>query len=163
MSGKTPTTSISHSDTHRIFVRGADLGEELIGHLTFTEMFCFELTGRRPTRGKTALLDAVMVTLMEHGLTPSAIATRLVYHSAPENLQGAVAAGLLGVDSTFIGTMEGCAALLEEIRTAPEGMPARARRWTPPTAGTSRSTPPAPSPPCSARSACRNPSCAAWP
>ena len=127
MSGNTPTTSISHSDAHRIFVRGADLVEELIGHLTFTEMFYFELTGRRPTRGQTALLDAVMVTLMEHGLTPSAIATRLIYHSAPENLQGAVAAGLLGVGSTFIGTMEGCAALLEEIRTAPEGMQARAR------------------------------------
>jgi citrate synthase len=127
MSGNTPTTSISHSDAHRIFVRGADLVEELIGRLTFSEMFYFELTGRRPTRGQTALLDAVMVTLMEHGLTPSAIATRLIYHSAPENLQGAVAAGLLGVGSTFIGTMEGCAALLEEIRTAPEGMPARAR------------------------------------
>jgi citrate synthase len=122
-----PTTSISHSDAQHVFVRGADLVEELIGHLTFTEMFYFELTGRRPTRGQTALLDAVMVTLMEHGLTPSAIATRLIYHSAPENLQGAVAAGLLGVGSTFIGTMEGCAALLEEIRAAPEGMARRAR------------------------------------
>ena len=122
-----PTTSISHSDAQHVFVRGADLVEELIGHLTFTEMFYFELTGRRPTRGQTALLDAVMVTLMEHGLTPSAIATRLIFHSAPENLQGAVAAGLLGVGSTFIGTMEGCAALLEEIRAAPEGMAQRAR------------------------------------
>lgn len=127
MTPSTPTTSISHSDAHRIFVRGADLVEELIGKLTFTEMFYFELTGRRPTQGQTALLDAVMVTLMEHGLTPSAIATRLIYHSAPENLQGAVAAGLLGVGSTFIGTMEGCAALLEEIRYAPEGTAARAR------------------------------------
>lgn len=127
MSTKAPTTSISHSDAHRIYVRGADLVEELIGQLSFTEMFYFELTGQRPTRGQTALLDAVMVTLMEHGLTPSAITTRLIYHSAPENLQGAVAAGLLGVGSTFIGTMEGCAALLEEIRQAPEGMAARAR------------------------------------
>lgn len=127
MTSQAPTTAISHSDAHRIFVRGADLVEELIGHLSFTEMFYFELTGRRPTPGQTALLDAVMVTLMEHGLTPSAIATRLIYHSAPENLQGAVAAGLLGVGSTFIGTMEGCAALLEEIRSAPEGMAGRAR------------------------------------
>lgn len=127
MTSQAPTTAISHSDAHRIFVRGADLVEELIGHLSFTEMFYFELTGRRPTPGQTALLDAVMVTLMEHGLTPSAIATRLIYHSAPENLQGAVAAGLLGVGSTFIGTMEGCAALLEEILSAPEGMAGRAR------------------------------------
>ena len=122
----TPTTAISRSDEHSIFVRGADLVHELIGQLTFTQMFYFQVTGRRPTAAQTALLDAVMVTLMEHGITPSVIATRLIYHSAPENLQGAVAAGLLGVGSTFIGTMEGCAALLDEIRAAPEGAAARA-------------------------------------
>jgi citrate synthase len=127
MSKKTPSTSLSRSDAQHIFIRGADLVNELIGQLTFTEMFYFELTGRRPSPGQTALLDAVLVTLMEHGLTPSAIATRLTYHSAPENLQGAVAAGLLGVGSTFIGTMEGCSALLEEIRLAPEGMSVHAR------------------------------------
>lgn len=127
MDRPTPTTSLSHSDAQRIFVRGANLVDELIGRVSFTEMFYLELTGRRPAPAQTALLDAVMVTLMEHGLTPSAIATRLIYDSAPENLQGAVAAGLLGVGSTFIGTMEGCAALLAEIREAPEGAPARAR------------------------------------
>src|SRR6476619_3831244 len=104
-----PTTSIATSDAKRILIRGVDLVDELIGNVSFTEMFLLQLTGKRPPAAHVRILDAVLVTLMEHGITPSVIATRLIYHSAPEALQSAVAAGLLGVGSTFIGTMEGCA------------------------------------------------------
>ncbi len=123
----TPTTAIARSDKDQIFIRGFNLVDELIGELSFTEMFMLELTGERPSAMQTKVLDTVLVTLMEHGLTPSAIATRLIYHSAPDALQSAVAAGLLGVGPTFIGTMEGCALLLQEILDAPEGQEARAR------------------------------------
>ena len=122
-----PTTSISHSTIDKIYVRGSDLVDDLIGEMTFTEMILFHLTGKRPSKGHTMVMDAVLVTLMEHGITPSVIATRLIFHSAPDSLQSAVAAGLLGVGTTFIGTMEGCAKFLEEILSAPEGAQARAR------------------------------------
>jgi len=125
--GAAPTTSIARSTIDKIYVRGADLVDELIGELTFTEMILFHLTGQRPSRTQTVVLDAVLVTLMEHGITPSVIATRLIYHSAPDSLQSSIAAGLLGVGTTFIGTMEGCAALLQEILEAPEGAQPRAR------------------------------------
>ena len=114
-----PTTKIAHHTADAIYVRGANLVDDLIGKLTFTEMMYFQLLGERPTPAQTKILDAVLVTLMEHGLTPSAIASRLIYDSCPEAIQAAVAAGLLGVGSTFIGTMEGCAANLEEILAAP--------------------------------------------
>jgi len=113
-----PTTHIAHHTPEAISVRGTDLVSELIGKVSFTEMMFFQITGERPTRAQVALLDAVLVTLMEHGLTPSAIAARLIYVSAPEALQAAVAAGLLGVGSTFIGTMEQAAQLIEEILLA---------------------------------------------
>jgi len=116
---KKPTTKIAHHTTEAIYIRGASLVDDLIGKLTFTEMMYFQLLGVRPTPAQTKILDAVLVTLMEHGLTPSAIATRLIYDSCPEAVQAAVAAGLLGVGSTFIGTMEGCAKNLEEILAAP--------------------------------------------
>jgi len=122
-----PTTGIAFSTPDRIVVDGADLVEDLIGQVGFTEMILRHLLRKKPERAQVVLLDAVLVTLMEHGLTPSAIVTRLTYDAAPEALQSAVAAGLLGVGSTFIGTMEGCSALIEEMLAAPEGVEARAR------------------------------------
>ena len=122
-----PSTKIAHHTTQAIYVRGANLVDDLIGKLSFTEMMYFQLLGTKPTPAQTRILDAVLVTLMEHGLTPSVIVSRLIYDSAPEAVQAAVAAGLLGVGSTFIGTMEGCAANLEEILSAPEGEAARAK------------------------------------
>ncbi|HUK03991.1 MAG TPA: citryl-CoA lyase [Burkholderiales bacterium] len=122
-----PTTRIARHTAQAIFVRGASLVDELIGKLTFTEMMYFQLMGARPAPAQTRILDAVLVTLMEHGITPSSIVSRLIYDSCPEGVQAAIAAGLLGVGSTFIGTMEGCAANLEEMLAAPEGEAARAR------------------------------------
>lgn len=113
-----PTTSIATSTAEDVFVRDKSLCRELIGKLTFTEMIYFQVLGRLPTRAQTELVDACLVTLMEHGLTPSAVATRLVYSSGPEAMQAAVAAGLLAVASRFVGTTEGCGALLKRIVAA---------------------------------------------
>lgn len=115
------TTSIATSTAEDVFVRGKSLTKDLIGKLTFTEMTILQITGKMPSEGQTAVVDACLVTLMEHGLTPSVLASRLVYSSAPEAMQAGVAAGLLAVGSVFVGTVEGCAALLEEIAAAPEG------------------------------------------
>jgi citrate synthase len=112
------TTAIATSTRDDIFVRGKSLCHELLGQLGFTQMMCFQILGRVPAAGETAVIDACLVALMEHGFTPSAIATRLVYSSAPEAVQGAVAAGLLGVGSRFVGTVEGCARLLRRIVAA---------------------------------------------
>jgi citrate synthase len=113
-----PATSIATHTAEDVFVRGRSLCRDLVGKMTFTEMTFFHVTGRAPTPAQTAMVDACLVTLMEHGLTPSAIAARLVYSSAPEALQSGVAAGLLAVGSAFVGTVEGCAALLERIAAA---------------------------------------------
>ncbi len=122
-----PSTKIAHHTTEAITIRGVNLVDDLIGKLSFTEMMYFLLLGAKPTAAQTRILDAVLVTLMEHGLTPSVIVSRLIYDSCPEAVQAAVAAGLLGVGSTFIGTMEGCAANLEEILAASEGEAERAK------------------------------------
>jgi citrate synthase len=121
-----PKTHIAHHTQEAIYVRDVDLVGELIGKVSFTQMMFFQITGRRPNPAQVALLDAVLVTLMEHGITPSVIAARMIYASAPEALQSAVAAGLLGVGSTFVGSMEHAVKLLDEVLGAEEGEQARA-------------------------------------
>ena len=125
---KSQTTSIATRTAEDVFIRDKSLTRELMGGLTFTEMMIFQILGRRPGPAETAVIDVCLVTLMEHGLTPSALAARLTYSSAPEAMQAAVAAGLLGVGSLFVGTMEGCAALLERMLASEDGPEAEARR-----------------------------------
>ena len=112
---ETQTTSIATEANNDVFVRGKSLCQDLIGRLTFTEMLFFQILGRSPGAAETAMVDTCLVTLVEHGLTPSALTTRLIYSSSPDAMQGAVGAGLSGVGSLFAGTTEGCAAVLTQL------------------------------------------------
>ena len=115
-----PVTHLCYSDVDQILIRGKDLCTELVGKMSFTEMMLFHLMGGMPTPQQVVIVDAVLVTIMEHGMTPSAIAARQTYFGAPEALQGALAAGILGVGSRFAGTSGDCVKLLSEIVDAPK-------------------------------------------
>ena len=110
-----PVTELcTHTPTSMNY-RDQDLVEDLLGKRTFSEVMFMQIMGREPRAVDMRILDAVLITLMEHGFTHSAIAARMIYMSAPENLQGAVSAGLLAVGSQFVGTMENNAQLLDQI------------------------------------------------
>ena len=111
---KTLHTDIAWSTTDRITVHGYDLPRDLIGKINLGDMAFLELTGRLPNKRESNVFNAAVVTLVEHGITPSALATRLTYTGAPEAIQGAVAAGLLGLGSVFVGSIEGAARMLQE-------------------------------------------------
>jgi len=96
-------TWIGGATRDEIHVGGRDLPSEIMGRLTLTELTYLLVTRREPTPQQTNVLDAVLVSLADHGLTPSALAARLTYTGAPEAIQGAVAAGLLGAGSVFLG------------------------------------------------------------
>ena len=108
-------THIAGYDATSVTIRGKDLVTELMGKVSFTELMLLQLTGKTPTRAQSTILDAVLVTIMEHGLVPSAIVTRLTHYGAPESVQGAIVAGLLGVGDRFAGTASECSKVLEQI------------------------------------------------
>jgi len=113
-------SDLGWSNVERITVRGKDLPGEILGHLNLGDMAFLELTGRVPNAKESKIFNAMVVTLVEHGVTPSAIAARLTYLGAPEALQAAVASGLLGLGTVFVGSTEGVARLLSEGKGAKE-------------------------------------------
>ena len=107
-------SDIGWSTVERIGVHGKDLTGEILGHLNLGDMAFLGLTGRAPNPKESKIFNAMVVTLVEHGITPSAMVARLTYLGAPEALQAAVAAGLLGLGSVFVGSMEGVARILSD-------------------------------------------------
>src|SRR5688572_9282191 len=101
-----PYTAICTSDADSITVRGRDLTTEIIGKMDFTSYFWLLVTGKEPNAEQSFFLNAILCALAEHGLVPSVVAARMTYAAAPEALQGAVAAGLLGCGSVVLGSAE---------------------------------------------------------
>jgi citrate synthase len=124
VSGDYLHTDVGGSTADAITVRGHDLAGRLMGQVTFTQLAFLLVAARMPNDGETALLDAVLVSLAEHGLTPTVLAARLTHTGAPESLQGSVAAGLLGAGTVFLGVVEDTAAFLEPIVAAAGPKPA---------------------------------------
>jgi citrate synthase len=100
------STAISTSNETTILVRGRDLAQDLIGCIGFTDHFWLLLTGTLPTAAQRRILDATLVAIAEHGLVPSVQVARMTLAAAPEALQGAVAAGILGCGSVVLGSTE---------------------------------------------------------
>ena len=108
------SSSIAWSTPDKISVRGLDLPNEILGHMNLGDLAFLQLTGRKATPEESRVFNAIVITLVEHGITPSALAARMTYMGAPESLQAAVAAGLCGLGTVFVGSMEGASKMLYE-------------------------------------------------
>jgi citrate synthase len=109
------SSAISASNEATILVRGRDLTGELIGRIGFTDHFWLLVTGEMPSDAQLRVLDATLVAIAEHGLVPSVQVARMTLAAAPEALQGAVAAGLLGCGSVVLGSSEAAGQFLAAI------------------------------------------------
>ena len=108
-------SAISAANERVILVRGLDLCTDLIGRISFTEHIWLLITGQLPSAAQRMVLDATLVAIAEHGLVPSVQASRLTWAAAPEALQGAVAAGILGCGSVILGAAEASGRLLADV------------------------------------------------
>jgi len=114
-------TALGASDLKTITLLGQDLARDVMGSVGFGELAFWLATQRRPTRGEVRVFESVLAALADHGFTPTAIVTRLTYLSAPDSLQGALAAGLLGGGSRFLGVTEDTGAFLQDVLSAVPG------------------------------------------
>lgn len=122
-------TGIGTSSADAITLLGKDLADEILGKVSFGDLAFWLIAKRRPTADELVMFEAVLAALADHGFTPTAIAARLTYASAPDSLQGALAAGLLGGGSRFLGVTEDCAKFLEQHLQALETIPTAQVGW----------------------------------
>ena len=111
-------TSLGTSSGTTITLLGQDLANDLMGNVSFGELSYWLITLRRPTPQQARLFEAVLLGLADHGFTPTAIAARLTYLSAPDAIQGALAAGILGGGSRFLGVTEDTGRFLADVLAA---------------------------------------------
>src|SRR3954451_16305033 len=133
MSSHTPNggfrAGIGASETDSIMLLGHDLATELLGKISFGELAYWLIVNRRPTAGQRVMFEAVLVALADHGFTPTAIASRVTLLSAPESIQGALAAGLVGGGSRFQRVTVNAAAFLHQLIGGLEALPADDAGW----------------------------------
>ncbi|GAA3892158.1 citryl-CoA lyase [Streptomyces sp. NPDC003631] len=123
-------TALGASDLKNITLLGHDLAEDIMGSVGFGELAFWLAVQRRPSAGETRVFEAVLAALADHGFTPTAIVTRLTYLSAPDSVQGALAAGLLGGGSRFLGVTEDTGRFLHEVLESQDGaLPADEAGW----------------------------------
>ena len=107
-------TGLGKAELHRVLVRNIDLTQDILGKLSFGQMTFLMLVGRTPTEDEGRMTDAMLNVLVEHGMVGNVIAARFTVSTAPEAIQGAVAAALLGAGSVHLGSSEYCAKMLQD-------------------------------------------------
>lgn len=129
MTQPTYRTGLGVSDADSITLLGHSLADDLLGRVSFGELAFWLMAKRRPTPQQRNMFEAVLVALADHGFTPTAISARVTLLSAPESIQGALAAGLLGGGDRFLGVTENAARFLNAALAGRDPVPADESGW----------------------------------
>jgi citrate synthase len=117
------STALTHIEPNRILVRGYRL-DELMGRVHFGEAIYLLLTGELPTPSIGRLVDAMLVSFIDHGATPPSTLAARNAATTGASLRGSVAAGVLGFGKYYGGDVLACRQVLDEgLRLATRGRP----------------------------------------
>src|SRR4051794_19687079 len=106
-------TGLTHIEPNKILLRGYAL-DEIMGRLTFGESIYLLFMGEMPSPGVGRLMEAMLVSFIDHGATPpSTLATRNAATTGA-SLRGSVAAGILGFGRHHGGDILACRQLLDD-------------------------------------------------
>ena len=107
-------TAITRVEPNKVAVRGYDIAE-LMGRVSFGAAVYLIVTGELPSQAVARLMDAILVSSIDHGATPpSALAARSVA-STGATLSASVAAGIMSINRHHGGAIEDCARQLKAI------------------------------------------------
>ena len=107
-------TAVTRVEPNKVAVRGYNIAE-LMGRLSFGAAVYLILTGELPAAAVARLMDAILVSSIDHGATPpSALAARTLA-STGATLSASVAAGIASINRHHGGAIEDCARQLKAI------------------------------------------------
>lgn len=113
MAEETWSQPITKIEPNKVVVRGYRI-DELMGRVPFAHVVYLVLKGELPTAGQGRVMDAILVSSVDHGATPpSALAARTVA-SGGAPLTAGIAAGIMTVNVHHGGAIEGCMKVLLE-------------------------------------------------
>jgi citrate synthase len=110
--GRWPT-ALTLIEPNRILVRGYRL-DEMMGRVSFGEAIYLLLTGELPTPSIGRLVDAMLVSFIDHGATPPSTLAARNTATTGASLRGAVAAGVLGFGRYYGGDVLACRQILDD-------------------------------------------------
>lgn len=120
MSDSSWKTSITQIKPNEVRLRGYRI-DELMGQVTFGQAIYLALKGQLPGPGVAKVVDAMLVSSIDHGVTPPSTLAARTAASTGAPLNAAVAAGILSINRHHGGAIEDCMKVLEEaIRLAAE-------------------------------------------
>jgi citrate synthase len=120
MTEQTWKTAITEIGPNKVAVRGYRI-DELMGRISFGEMVYLVLKGELPIPEIGKLMDAMLVSSVDHGATPpSALAARTVA-SGGAPLTTAIAGGIMTINRHHGGAIEGCMRVLQELVAYKDG------------------------------------------
>lgn len=126
MENNLPKTNITRIEPGSIRIKGYEIAE-LMGKKTFAEVVYLILKGELPNAAEAAMMEAILVSSVDHGVTPpSSLATRVVL-SGGNPLNAAIAGGILTIGDSHGGAMEQCAKILQEWAVQGDNMEAIAQ------------------------------------
>lgn len=106
-------TSLTDIGENRILVRGFPL-DEIMGRVSFGETIYLLLTGELPSPAIGRLVEAMLVSFIDHGATPPSTLAARNAATTGASLRSAVAAGILGFGRHYGGDILACRMRLDE-------------------------------------------------
>jgi citrate synthase len=106
-------TKISWVEAERVNLRGYAI-EDLIGRKSFGETVYLLLIGKLPTSNQAKMLEAILVSVVDHGVRPPSTIATVTVANTGASLNTAVAAGILAINEFHGGAIENAMAALSQ-------------------------------------------------
>jgi citrate synthase len=106
-------TDLTYIEPNKILLRGYPL-DELMGRVHFGEAIYLLLTGDLPSPSIGRLMDAMLVSFIDHGATPPPTMAARNAATTGASTRGCVAAGILGFGKYYGGDTLSCRQRIDE-------------------------------------------------